>query len=321
MIFEKQIVKQYKRMMCSRCDDTGRAFYFSADDFPGLHKEEYCFTASAGHMMKGYLYHYDNAIPGRLVIFDHGFGGGHRSYMKEIELLCREGYLVLAYDHTGCMESGGETPNGLAQSLCDLNDCINSVKKDRVLSGSDISVIGHSWGGYSCLNIAALHPEISHIVVMCGFVSVELLVNSFFSGPMKGYRLAIMQLEREMNPDFVGYDAVKTLSETDAKVLLIYSDNDKLCSMDPHYTVLKSGLSGKKNIHFLLESGKGHNPNYTADAVKYLGEYAATVQKKTRKKELETEKQKADFVASYDWNRMTAQDEKVWNEIFKVLAE
>ena len=43
--------------------------------------------------------------------------------------------------------------------------------------------------------------------------------------------------------------------------------------------------------------------------------------KKTRKKELETEKQKADFVASYDWNRMTAQDEKVWNEIFKVLAE
>ena len=184
MIFEKQIVKQYKRMMCSRCDDTGRAFYFSADDFPGLHKEEYCFTASAGHMMKGYLYHYDNAIPGRLVIFDHGFGGGHRSYMKEIELLCREGYLVLAYDHTGCMESGGETPNGLAQSLCDLNDCINSVKKDSELSGSDISVVGHSWGGYSCLNIAALHPDISHIVVMCGFVSVELLVNSFFAGPM-----------------------------------------------------------------------------------------------------------------------------------------
>ena len=138
---------------------------------------------------------------------------------------------------------------------------------------------------------------------------------------MKGYRRAIMQLEREMNPDFVGYDAVKTLSGTDAKVLLIYSDNDKLCSIDPHYTVLKSGLSQKKNIHFLLESGKGHNPNYTADAVKYLGEYAATVQKKTRKKELETEKQKADFVASYDWNRMTAQDEKVWNEIFKVLAE
>lgn len=311
MIFEKQILKQYKMMIHTCCDDTGRAFYFSAEDFPGLQKEDYRFTASAGHEMKGYLYHYDQPVTGRLIIFDHGLGGGHRSYMKEIEMLCRKGYLVLAYDHTGCMESGGETSNGLAQSLCDLNDCINSIKKDGRLSGLDISVIGHSWGGYSCLNIAALHPEISHIIVLCGFVSVELMVNSFFSGLLKGYRRAVMQLERDANPNFVGYNAVETLSETDAKVLLIYSDNDKLCRMNPHYTSLKSALSEKKNISFILASGKGHNPNYTADAVKYLGEYAELVQRKTKKKELDTEKQKSDFVASFDWNRMTTQDETV----------
>ena len=321
MIFEKQIISQYKRMMYSRCDDTGKAFYYSADDFPGLHKDEYSFVASAGHKMKGYLYHYDQLISGRLVIFDHGFGGGHRSYMKEIELLCRQGYLVLAYDHTGCMESGGKTPNGLAQSLCDLNDCINSVKKDSRLSGLDISVIGHSWGGYACLNIAALHPEVSHIVVISGFVSVEMAINSFFAGPLKIYRKAILQLEKETNPDFIGYNAVETLSQTAAKVLLIYSDDDRLCPMNPHYTVLKSGLEGKKNIHFLPVSGKGHNPNYTADAVKYLGEYSAAVRRKTKKKELETEKQKADFVASFDWNRMTAQDAAVWNAIFRTLVE
>lgn len=307
--------------MYSRCDDTGRAFYFSADDFPGLQKEEYSFTAAAGHKMKGYLYHYENPIPGRLVIFEHGFGGGHQSYMKEIELLCRHGYLILAYDHTGCMESGGETPNGLAQSLCDLNDCINSVKEDGRLSELDISVIGHSWGGYACLNIAALHPEVSHIVVISGFVSVELVVNSFFGGPLKGYRRAVMQLEREMNPNFVGYNAIETLSNTDAMVLLIYSDDDKLCRKDPHYTSLQAALSGKKNVRFLPVRGKGHNPNYTADAVKYLAEYTAAVQRKTKKRELETDEQKVDFVASFDWNRMTAQDETVWKEIFKTLAE
>ena len=91
--------------------------------------------------------------------------------------------------------------------------------------------------------------------------------------------------------------------------------------MNPHYTTLKAALSEKKNIRFLLKSGKGHNPNYTDDAVKYLGEYAAIVQRKIKKKELETEKQKSGFVASFDWNRMTAQDETVWNEIFKTLAE
>ena len=321
MVFEKKILNMYKTMMYTRCDDAGRAYYFSADDFPGLLKEDYRFTSSVGHEMKGYLYRYGQPISGRLIIFDHGMGGGHRSYMKEIEMLCRHGYLVLAYDHTGCMESGGETTNGLSQSLRDLNDCINSVKKDGRLSGLDFSVIGHSWGGYSCLNIAALHPEISHIVVLCGFVSVELMVNSFLSGPLKCYRRAVMQLERGTNPDFVGYNAVETLSKTDAKVLLIYSDNDKLCRMKPHYITLKTALSAKKNIRFLLKSGKGHNPNYTDDAVKYLGEYATTVQRKIKKKELETENQKSDFVASFDWNRMTAQDEKVWNEIFKTLAE
>ena len=321
MVFEKKILDMYKKMMYTRCDDAGRAYYFSADDFPGLLKEDYRFTSSVGHEMKGYLYHYGQPISGRLIIFDHGMGGGHRSYMKEIEMLCRHGYLVLAYDHTGCMESGGETTNGLSQSLRDLNDCINSIKKDSRLSGLDISVIGHSWGGYSCLNIAALHPEISHIVVLCGFVSVELMINSFFSGPLKGYRKAVMKLEAETNPDFVGYNAVETLSKTDARVLLIYSDNDKLCRMNPHYTTLKAALSEKKNIRFLLKSGKGHNPNYTEDAVKYLGEYAAIVQRKIKKKELETEKQKSGFVASFDWNRMTAQDETVWNEIFKTLAE
>ena len=128
MLFEKQVVGMYKGMMHIRCDDTETVFYFSADDFPGLQKEAYPFEASAGHMLQGYIYRYDAPIAGRLIVFDHGFGGGHRAYMKEIEMLCRHGYTVFAYDHTGCMESGGASPNGLAQSLCDLNDCITAIK-------------------------------------------------------------------------------------------------------------------------------------------------------------------------------------------------
>ena len=87
MLFEKQILDMYKGMMYTRCDDEGKAFYFSHHDFEGLHCEECCFRASAGHRLQGYLYSYDNPIEGRLVVFDHGFGGGHRSYMKEIMLI------------------------------------------------------------------------------------------------------------------------------------------------------------------------------------------------------------------------------------------
>ena len=228
-----------------------RIFYFSAEDFPGLHSEPYSFTASAGHTLKGYVYYYDDPISNRLIVFDHGFGGGHRAYMKEIEKLCRHGYLVLAYDHTGCMESDGASPNGMAQSLCDLNDCLNFVKVDERLKGLDISVMGHSWGGYSTLNISALHPEISHVVVLSGFVEVELLVNDFFAGLLKGYRKVLLGLETAANPRFVKYNAVESLKGSSAKVLLIYSDNDQMVRKS-QYDILKDGLAGKSNVSFML---------------------------------------------------------------------
>lgn len=317
MLFEKQIVNMYKNMMYVRCDDTETVHYFSAEDFPGLKTEPYAFRASAGHSLQGYLYSYENPICGRLMIFDHGFGGGHRAYMKEIEMLCRHGYLVFAYDHTGCMESGGETPNGLAQSLCDLNDCLNTIKSDERFAGLDLSVMGHSWGGFSTLNISALHPEISHIVVMSGFVSVEEMMKTFFSGLLKGYRKAVLALEKESNPKFFGFNAVESLKSSKTKALLIYSEDDKLCRRT-HYDILKSELDRKENIRFMLVNHKGHNPNYTEEAVKLLGEFSQARAKFTRKKHLTTEEKKA-FVASFDWEQMTVQDETVWAEIFRHL--
>ena len=319
MIFEKLILNMYKGMMHRRCDDTETVFYFSNEDFPDLNVKEYPFSSSLGHTLKGYIYSYESPVADRLIVFDHGFGGGHRAYMKEIEMLCRHGYEVFAYDHTGCMESGGDSPRGLSQSLFDLNDCINTIKADPALSGRDISVMGHSWGAFSTLNIAALHPEISHIVAMCGFVSVEDMIKTFFSGILKGYRKAVLQLEREINPYFSKFNAVETLSSSTVKALLIYSDDDMMCKRI-HYDTLKAGLSDKENVRFLLTSKKGHNPNYTADAVKLLGEFGAARAKLARKKRA-TKEEKERFVASFDWNNMTAQDSEVWNEIFAHLDE
>ena len=317
MIFEKQIVNAFKGMMYTRCDDTETVFYFSASDFPGLHAEPYPFKSSEGNTLKGYTYHYDNPIPGRLIVFDHGFGGGHRAYMKEIEKLCKHGYAVFAYDHTGCMESEGATPGGMAHSLCDLNDCIKAIKADNRFEGMSISVMGHSWGAFSTLNISALHPEITHIVAMCGFVSVEDMVNATFSGLLKGYRKAIMALETESNPAFVKYNAVETLSHSKTKALLIYSEDDPMCKK-VHYDILEKGLKDKENVTLMLCNNKGHNPNYTEDAVKILGEFGKARAKLARNKKA-TAEDKAAFVASYDWDAMTVQDEAVWQKIFEHL--
>ena len=319
MIFEKKVVNIYKGMAYTRCDDNGTAFYFSAKNFEGLRCEAYPFEASKGHKLSGYLYSYSDPIENRIIVFDHGFGGGHTAYMKEIEMLCHHGYLVFAYDHTGCMESGGESPNGMAQSLCDLNDCLRALKSDSRFTEYDFSVMGHSWGGFSTLNISALHPNISHIVALSGFVSVNMLVNTFFGRLLKPYRKAVMRLEESSNPEFIKYNAIETLSNSNVKALLIYSDNDMLCKKEVHYDSLKNALEGRENIDFLLEYGKGHNPNYTVDAVTYLGEYIDAKNKLTKRKKLETDEQKREFLSSFDWDRMTKQDSAVWQKIFECL--
>ena len=319
MLFEKQILGAFRKNFLRRCDDTGTAFYFSAADFPGLISEPFSFPSSKGHTLVGSFYHYEDPIPGRIVVFDHGFGGGHRSYMKEIEMLARHGFLVFAYDHTGCMLSGGENILGFSQSLCDLNDCLTALKASERCRDLSFSVMGHSWGGFSTLNIAALHPDITHVVVLSGFVSVELLVQSIFSGMLSPYRKSVLNMEIAANPDFVGFDAVKSLSATDARVLLVYSENDALVKKNVHYDALEKGLSHRENVRFLLLPNKGHNPNYTEDAVAYLAQYSSAVGRKLKKKELETDVQKQLFLASFDWDRMTEQDVVVWAKIFQTL--
>jgi len=147
------------------------------------------------------------------------------------------------------------------------------------------------------------------------------LVESFFSGLLKPYRKAVLELEQRSNPDYVNFDGVKSLLETRAQVLLIYSEDDTLCKKDPHFDALKAGLSEKKNISFLLVNHKGHNPNYTVDAVQYLQEYGKAKTAFARKKKLLTPEGKKSFVDSFDWERMTTQDETVWKEIFALLEK
>ncbi|MBP3939106.1 MAG: alpha/beta fold hydrolase [Clostridia bacterium] len=314
MLFYKFVKNLYQKLIFKRCDDEGLAYYFSAKDFEGLQTEPFSFKGNSDQKLKGNFYYYDNPDENRIIVFDHGMGGGHLSYMKEIEMLASQGYKVFAYDHTGCMESEGESAGGFSQSLSDLDCCLKALKSDEKYHNKTFSVMGHSWGGFSTLNISAFHPDLSHIVVLSGFVSVDIIASKF--GFLKKYITAI---EKEKNPAYVSCNAVDSLNNTDAKVLLVYSDNDKMVNKEMNFDYLVSSLKDRKNTSFILESNKDHNPNYTADAVRYLSEYLSTLN--TQKKKLKTPEQKKAFVEGFDWDRMTRQDEAVWQKIFDHLAE
>lgn len=300
-----------------RADDNGAVFYFTYKDFDGLNSEPFSFSSCDGHSLQGYFYYYDNPIENRLVIFEHGMGSGHTGYMKEIEMLARHGYLVFAYDHTGCMESGGETTGGFVQSLKDLNDAVNAIRTKEEYKHIDISVIGHSWGGFSTMNICKLHPEISHIVAMSGFISVE----SFLKQILGGFYKKIYAQEEKQNPEFIKYNAIDSLADTKAKVLIIHSADDSTVKCSSSFDVLYEKLKNKENIRFLKLSGKKHNPNYTKQAVEYKDDFFLEYRKSMKRNLLDTDEKKLNFKNRFDWDKMTEQDNEIWDIIFDFLSK
>ena len=316
---KKKIEAFYRAQLDVRCDDVGNVFYFSAADFPGLSQEPFGFRTARGHRLQGYFYSYPDAISNRLVVFDHGMGGGHRSYMKEIELLARHGYRVFAYDHTGCMESEGESTGGFGRSVADLDDCLRALKVHPEYRGLPISVVGHSWGAFACMNIVARHPDVRHVVAMSGFISVDAILRQFFGGLLASFRRHIRAIEAAANPGSMELDARTSLADTSAEVLLIYSLDDKTVHARRHLKPLKKALSHRTNIRFLEVDGKDHNPNYTREAVMLKNTLFRDLTQKIKGGELDTEEQKKAFRESWDWNAVTEQDPAVWTEIFACL--
>ena len=320
MIFDKKVKELYRKNLFSRSDRAYDIRFFTSEDFTGLREIPYCFSTPKGDRLVGAFYNYDGYKKGRLVIFDHGMSqGGHRAYMREIETLCKEGYLVYSYDHTGCCDSEGVSTGGFSQSLCDLDACITAIKSDSDFKDCAISVIGHSWGAYSCLNIGAYHPDVKHVIAISGFISVRDMHKQLFPGFAAFFRGCVWSLEVESNPSYAEANAIDAFSKTDAALLFIHSADDTVVRAKNHFLKLKDALGDRKNTRFLLLNGRAHNPNYTDDAVKYLGEFFADLTARRGAGKLNTEKACAEFISEYDFYRMTAQDPLVWEAVFETL--
>ncbi len=303
------VEKRYRGNVCIRYDE-GIIPYFKHENFPELHFAPYSFYGSEGQRLQGYFYYYDNPIPGRLVVFDHGLGGGHTAYLQEVNVLAKHGYLVFAYDHTGCMESEGADTNGLAQSLTDLNECIKALKTIDDLKDRTISVVGHSWGGFSTVNIGALYPEITHLAILSPIISIKQMLKQSMRDYTVIFRGYVRSLERKWNPRFADTDGIESLKKTNAKVLVIQSRDDPTVNPKFHFDLLKKELKDHENIAFIEVENKGHNPNYTLAAAEYKRKFFAALR--------EAEDKKAHY-ASGDYWQLTEQDPEVWEMIFRHL--
>jgi len=311
------VEKLYKKAITHRYDDDHIIHYFSYKDFPGLEAEPIAFQTEQGLTIKGNFYHYAQYDKKKLVVFCHGLGGGHRSYMREIERIAREGFRVLACDNIGCFESEGDGIRGLTESLHDLDVCLKYLKSLDETKALDLHVIGHSWGGYAASNILNYHPDLKSVCAISGFCSVKSYLDVFLGGKMKGLQKAIYKIEKSQNPDYVDSTSVTAMEQAKCPVLLVHSTDDTMVKFAGTTGYLQETIHNG-NVRYLIVEHKAHNPNLTKPAVDMLNKDLGAYRQLVAKKKLKTMEAKKAYVDKLDFWAMTEQDEAVWAEIFKL---
>lgn len=318
MILKGLMKKEFARRLLVRHDPDGWCRYFAPEDFEGLLFDRFSFASAEGEALVAYAYYYGEKDTRHPLVFDHGMGPGHRSYMRDIAHLASRGFTVLTYDHTGTGESGGASIRGLAQSLSDLDAFLTYLKSTEEFRGADYRVIGHSWGGFSTYNVAAYHPEVTHVVPISGFRNVRAMLIDQMPGFLRHYVDAALETERENNPRFVDADAVDSLMRSKAKLFAVHSIDDPVVPYETHFALVEHALAEREGSTFLTYHDRAHNPYNTPDAVEYLHAFYDARAKMQKKKRASKEEKDA-FVARFDFSRMTEPNLELWDEVCEFL--
>lgn len=316
MLFSKIIKKKFDAVL-GRYDGDAARYYFSPEDFPEIKSESYDIIGARNVTLKGFLYYYGEMNPQKLVIFDHGIGAGYLAYFKEIEYLAHSGFTVFTYDHTGCVSTGGPGIQGFAQGINDLDHVVRSLKMDPRFHNVKFRIVGHSWGAYSAMNVTALHPEISHVVSLAGFLSARALVEQYIPKMFLKYSDEVMDRERQINPKYTDMDARDSLQRSTTALLHLQSKDDEKVKFELSYLPLYEALKDRPHTTFVTVDHKNHDPQRTVAA--HLADKKMEEDEKA-KKPVSKQEQKH-FRDSHDWNAITEQDPEIWNKIIEFLNQ
>ena len=316
--------KAYRKSFIHRYDDVGYLHYYAAADFPGL-RDEPCDFYSGNNRLHAHFYRYDGCREDILVVFCHGIGGGHRSYLQEIAQLCKRGFPVFAYDNTGCFDSEGESIQCACQSLADLDSALKYLKRERIFfSYRSVCAVGHSWGGYAAGCIPLYHTDVAKVIDISGFCSARQMLEDNIGNAKGPLRALIMKrlcaFERQAAPLYFDASVLKAVNAGGSRFMLVQSDDDPVVKYDHAVGFVKERAENPDAVYQIFH-GRLHNPNYTTEAAAYLTETFAAFNAAVKAGKCRTLPEKRRFFADADWDRMTRQDEAFWDDAAEFLRK
>lgn len=305
-----------------RYDDKHTLKYFTVDDFENLKNEPLEFVSNEGQTLRGFLYSSTlvDEFKG-LMIIAHGLGAGHLQYTTEINYFAQEGYLVFAFDDTGCNLSDGEKIKGVTQGLIDLDYALKYIDQNEKLKEMDKFIFGHSMGGYAACNITSLNKtKIKGIVALAPFKDEpSMLYEQFRAMTNLKYKLVYKLLVKKFRERFgsiTDINTIDSLKKSDVPILIVAGDQDPIIDFYSNFLIFQDELKDRPNCHFLSVEERFHRPNLSKEAAKYDDDTNHELQSIHAEYKGETPQERIDqFYQSLDYNLLVQMDMNVMKQI------
>src|SRR5574344_30177 len=321
-MYKRLVQKVDKDSFLKRCDDNHIFFYHKASDYKGLKDDKYEFKTEDGTTLRGHFYYYPNYNKKELIIFCHGFGGGHRSYLDYINFFCLNGYRVLAYDYKGTFESDGENLGGFSEPIVDLLALLNTLKKEGYFDKYKVSCIGHSWGGFAIGNALNYFDGINKAIIVSGPTSFADYLEGSIPNKLPFKNKAIeefLRVEKINYPKYYNSTAITGYLKTSTKVLLVQSQDDKIVNFNYSSLKVKNAIGEKDNIKYYFINHHNHMPLTSVDSCIYYEKTFDGYYKLLKKHKLKTIGEKKAYFKNTDWDKMTELDYTTMNLILDFI--
>ena len=246
---------------------TFKPFYFEASDFPNLERKRYTFSSCNKHKLVGYIYQDKNVDKHGIFVFSHGYGGGgHHCYLDLINVVCKLGYYVFAYDATANDESEGTTIKGFTQGFLDADKAISFIENLDGFKRMPLYLMGHSWGAYSASNALDYHKRVKGLIAFSGFNSATTIFKAngerFAGDKANDFMLYVDTFEKFLFGDICKHSALDSFAHSKAKIVIVHSEDDQTVPIEAGFSLYKKEFNKDKRFKFIKLLNHGHGTVY-----------------------------------------------------------
>lgn len=315
-----------RKMLWIRGKDPDNPCYLRFEDYADVLERKAYACGYYGKSIRGYLYKERGRRSFRgFVILSHGLFGTHVQYLIDIDMLCRQGYIVLAYDQYGCGLSDGKNQESLGTGVYVLENVLRDVQKRNINSSLPITLYGHSWGAYCVLAVLKNHPEVVSCVARSGFLSpTQTGLNALLHFSKAAYVLMapvvypislLLIGRRNMVSARRGFRNAKT------RILLVHAKDDSMVLFRESQAA-EAKKHPRPNVRVFVTEEGGHNSLITVQSSenyrRLTKEYGAIAQIADPE---ERKRREEEFVSSFRRKEQYVLDDAVSGAILSFLEE